>query len=100
MAVRPCAWCGKQLRRKADESAGHWAERRFCGRPCFFAWRKGHSPSDTVGPIHAVDTTPRQCGRWTPEALGALAAQVIHTEADEQAFARAWAVWRTKGAAQ
>jgi len=97
MATRPCAWCGAPLRRKPGESSGHWAERRFCGRSCFFAWRKGRSPSDTVGPIHAVDTSPRQRGRWTPEAIGTLAAQVVRTDADEAAFARAWAAWRTKG---
>ena len=100
MPKRRCAWCGAVLHRKPGESPSHWDTRLFCGRSCWTDWRTGRSRSDTVGLTYAVDPRTRQRGQWTPEALGALAAQTLHTEADEQAFARAWATWRTKGEAR
>lgn len=72
--MRTCAWCQQTLTQKRGESSGCWAQRRFCGRPCYHAWQRGKPNTATVEG-QPIRVKPRKAA-VTPFQLGAMLARV------------------------
>lgn len=51
-ATKPCDQCGGQVRRRANTSATHWADRRYCSTACVNRARiaKRGRPTSTASP--------------------------------------------------
>lgn len=94
---RRCVACGKVLLRKRwaqgqPEARRDWAVRRFCNRACYYRWRRQHhtrrAVAEVMGPPKpAADT---ELGLMSPFTVGALAARVIKSKADQVEFQRGW----------